>query len=125
MVVDDDPVSCFINEKIIAEARLSEHSHLVHNGKEALDFIEDNCKVVYVAPKCPDLIFLDLNMPVMNGFEFLDAFENLDFGAKKAIQIVVLTSSTNPIDVERIQQYKILGYLNKPLTVDRLQTLFQ
>lgn len=124
LVVDDDPISCFINEKIIEAACLTDHAHLAHNGKEALDFIEDNCNVVYIAPACPDLIFLDLNMPVMNGFEFLDAFDKLEFRTKPETQIVVLTSSSNLMDIERIQGYNILGYLNKPLTVEHLEMLF-
>lgn len=124
LLVDDDPISCFINEKIIEAASLTKHAHLAHNGKEALDFIEGNCKVVYMAPSCPDLIFLDLNMPVMNGFEFLDEFVKLNFTSKPEIKIVILTSSSNPTDIERIQGYNILGYLNKPLTVENLQNLF-
>lgn len=125
LVVDDDPISCFINEKIIEAASLTAHAYLAHNGKEALDFIDTNCDIVVVTPKCPDLIFLDLNMPVMNGFEFLDAFQKLEFKAKSDIQIVVLTSSSNFLDIERIQKYNVRGYINKPLTVERLESLFQ
>ena len=124
LLVDDDPISCFIIEKVITAAHLTRYSHIVHNGKEAIDFITENCELVFVPPNCPDLIFLDLNMPVMNGFDFLEAYNALDFQFKSKMKIVVLTSSTNPTDLERLQGYNLAGFLNKPLTVEGLQRIF-
>lgn len=124
LIVDDDPISCFISEKIVAAAELTQQSFITHNGVEALTFIEENCTKSSTIEKCPGLIFLDLNMPVMDGFGFLHVFQNLNYKAKGNTEIIILTSSTNPVDIERVQGFDIRAYLNKPLTIESLQSLF-
>lgn len=124
MIIDDDPISSFINQKIIEKAELTQQIEVVQNGAEALDylmksFIEDAEK-----ESKPDLIFLDLNMPVMDGFEFLQKFKGLDRKYWENVEIVVLTSSKNQSDIDQTKIYNVRGYLNKPLTVESLYTLF-
>lgn len=123
LLVDDDPISCFINQKIIEKTELARHIAVVHNGAEALDYIIKNVMINTENGK-PDLIFIDLNMPVMDGFEFLQKFKALDAKYSENIEIVVLTSSNNQADIKKAKNYNVIAYLLKPLTVESLNSLF-
>lgn len=122
LLVDDDPVSNYINKMVISDIQGIKHTHDVMNGAEALRFIANHCDDI-PEENCPDLILLDLNMPVMDGFEFLHTFKNLSYNKKNKVRIVVLTSSTNPEDIERIREMNIAGYLNKPLRQEELERI--
>ncbi|WP_232341324.1 response regulator [Hymenobacter ginkgonis] len=89
------------------------------NGQEALDVLATSCTTPD-APTCPALILLDVNMPVMNGFEFLTAYRQLPLAQQQAIVIVMLTTSLHARDVERAQELPVAGFLNKPLTADKI-----
>jgi CheY-like chemotaxis protein len=123
LLVDDDEVSNFINEKIIAACRVTDHTHIRHNGLEALEFIRNNCEQDNHI--CPDVILLDIRMPVMDGFEFLQEFENTAKQLSDRIKIVVLTSSSNPHDVELARKFNVAGYINKPLSVNALRQMIE
>lgn len=112
LLVDDDVVSNFLNKEILSSIGITNEFHVVTNGEEAINFINNN-----VGSDCPDLIFLDINMPVMDGFQFLEEFEQFPNQQRERIKIVMLTSSSNKKDIERAYQFPILGYLNKPLTI--------
>ncbi|MGB4973973.1 MAG: response regulator, partial [Cyclobacteriaceae bacterium] len=72
----------------------------------------------------PDVIFLDIDMPLMDGFQFLDEFEKLTSNTKKSCKIVMLTSSINPQDFDRSKKYSnVKLYLNKPLSHDSIQKI--
>lgn len=123
LLVDDDPVSCFISKEILSMSELAHHSHAAYNGEEAIDFIEKNCELDDELEHCPDLIFLDLNMPVMDGFTFLETFSNLQKNRREKIEVIILTSSTNQMDLEKIKKYQVKGYINKPLTKENLRAV--
>jgi CheY-like chemotaxis protein len=125
LLVDDDPVSCYINSAMLSLSGLSHHVHAVNNGADALDFIEENCANDPVSPDCPNIVLLDLNMPVMDGFQFLEAFEASSSNRKSKIGVVILTSSNDPKDIEKIKNYNVLGYLNKPLSPEKLQSVLE
>lgn len=125
LLVDDDPVSNYINQVVLSDFKRIRHTHDALNGAEALDFIKDKCDRIDQEPLCPDVILLDLNMPVMDGFEFLQDFQKLSFEKKDRVKIIVLTSSTNPGDIERASEYKVAGYINKPLTIKSLEAALQ
>ena len=85
------------------------------NGKEALDLLMD-----YRRHPLPDVILLDLNMPVMGGFEFLDAFRQLRIPGQAKVQIVILSSSDDPVDIRRASEMGIHHYITKPVSLDKL-----
>jgi CheY-like chemotaxis protein len=87
----------------------------VYNGQQALDYLEASC-TSSVDSFCPAFILLDLNMPVMDGFEFLDEFEKRYSGLEGKISICILTSSAAARDLLRGQQYHVAGFITKPLT---------
>ena len=122
LLVDDDYTSNFLSQMIIESSNVADHIHVRKNGQEALQFVRDHCPSgeESVAPTCPDLILLDINMPVMDGFGFLEEFTKMQRVRKYPIQIVMLTSSDNYKDLQKAQAYNVAGYLNKPLTEEKI-----
>jgi CheY-like chemotaxis protein len=117
--VDDDEASNFLHQLLLENAGITE-IHTVLNGQQALDYLRMHC--INNQHSCPDIILLDINMPVMDGFEFLEKLPLL--GLPENIQIVLLTSSAYAKDVEKAKNYSIHSYLNKPLTEAKLHELF-
>lgn len=123
LLIDDDSVSNFLNEMALQDMNLSDEVHVSENGEEALDFINNQCINGNVSD-CPDLIFLDINMPVMDGFQFLEALEKVPNLNEKPMKIVMLTSSSASKDVERAKRFNIDGYIVKPLSEEKLNAVF-
>jgi len=123
LIVDDDPVSCFLNERVLRLSNLAETSYQANNGVEALGFLDLHCNGD--RNSCPDVIFLDLKMPVMDGFEFLEHFEKRKSFFGDNIEIIILTSSTNSADLLRAKNHNVKGYLNKPITAQGVQSLLE
>ena len=116
-LIDDDSINNFINERLLKKLNIADTIKVVLNGEEAIKYIHQTCSA---EQPCPELILLDINMPVMDGFEFLKEYKNLDFKNKKSIIIIMLTTSTNPNDTERLNDSGASGYVNKPLTEQKL-----
>ena len=117
LLVDDDDISNFLAEKIIRRIQLSNIIYTARHGREALTFLRNVCKE---NDNYPEIILLDIKMPVMNGFEFLEEFFATNEFPKEKIAIILLTSSADPLDVEESKRYNINGYINKPLTPQKL-----
>jgi CheY-like chemotaxis protein len=107
LFVDDDATCNTIGERLIKRLQIADNVNSVLNGKEAIQFI-------YMSRECPELIFLDLNMPLMNGYEFLEYFNQSGIDHLKT-NIVILTSSSAGEDIERVQEFGIKYYISKPL----------
>jgi CheY-like chemotaxis protein len=119
LLVDDDETTNFVNQLLLEDLEVTQKVLLALNGREALEVVKRQCG----EGSCPQLILLDINMPVMNGFEFLEAYQGLEFSQKQSVVILMLTTSMNPGDVERLREKPIWGVLNKPLTKEMVEDL--
>ena len=122
LLIDDNPADNEFHKIRINKADVCNHIEIATSGKMALDYItkaaEPNEGEAH--PK-PELIFLDINMPTMNGFEFLEEYKKLDDKLKSKV-VIMLTNSLNPDDQKRAMETKeISEYQNKPLSVKTLQ----
>lgn len=123
LLVDDDGVTNFINHRLIKKLNITSSIQSEVNGGDALQFLRDFSSKN--DNNAPELILLDINMPVVDGFEFLEQFEKMTFKNKDKIRIVVLTTSTHKKDVVKISNNASLGYVNKPLTIEKLTEALQ
>ncbi len=123
LLVDDDTITNFINRRLIKKLDIAEKVATVTNGEEALDYLRDFCTINNEC--CPELIFLDINMPVMNGLEFLKEYSNLEFENKRKVLVVMLSTSSNPSDLEMVKNFKINEFISKPLTEEKLKNLLE
>jgi CheY-like chemotaxis protein len=117
LLVDDDNINNFINERLIKKLAMTQQVNIAVNGEEALEFLK---KKNNGREAMPDLILLDINMPVMDGFEFLREYEKLEIADKDKVVITMLTTSTNPGDMDKFSKTKVASYINKPLTEPKL-----
>ena len=114
MLVDDDPTFNWVSTKLIQKTKPALRIHTFLNGSKALDFLLDNFK-----EKNHYTILLDINMPVMNGWEFMDALEKSNCGKSADITVFIVTSSTDLSDMENAKTYALIkDYLQKPLRYD-------
>ena len=120
LLIDDDVVSNFISEKVIQGAEITNELKIAQNGHVAIKYIE---KCSTGENVCPELIFLDVNMPVMDAFDFLYLYRKLH--KKDKGSIVILTSSDNPNDIAHLSQFEIMDYINKPLTTEKINELMK
>lgn len=123
LLVDDDEGTNFLNERII---KLSDYVNTIvkaYNGIQALEFLK--LKINSKHPQ-PEFILLDINMPAMNGWEFMEAYSQLDETQKAQIIIVMLSTSLNPDDEKRAREIKeINDFRSKPLTMKLFTELVQ
>ena len=113
MLVDDDSTTNFLNELLIKGMGVTKDLYISSDGQQALDNIHTHC---VLSRRCPNLILLDVNMPVVDGFGFLKKFNSLDFENKEDIVIVMLSTSLNSRDKELASAFHVDDYLCKPLT---------
>lgn len=122
ILIDDSAIDNFVNTKIITRYQFANDIFVFSKPLKALRYLTD--LDLELTDEIPFMLFLDLDMPAMNGFEFLDAFSLLFDTLKNHIKIVVLTSSCNPADNERCSKYNsVVAYFNKPLIKSNLDSL--
>ncbi|SIR33526.1 response regulator [Pontibacter lucknowensis] len=126
LLIDDDDTTNFLNQRLLERMQVTDNIRTFVNGKQAFDYLYNVSNNNYEQTDGnyfqPELIFLDISMPVMDGFEMLDLYERLNPEFRKNIILAVLTTSTHPQDTDAAQKYSA-EYLTKPLTADKVKNL--
>ena len=126
LCVDDDLITLMLCKKVIIKASFANEIITAKNGEEAIQYFNTlkYSNSVEVNKNKPELIFLDLNMPVMGGWEFLDIFNSDEYSDFSSVKIIVLSSTIDPEDIEKAKKYPmIIDFLPKPITVSMLEDL--
>lgn len=123
LLIDDDEATNFLNQMVIEQCGYVEKVIIKQSGREALEYLSsvssENNEVTR-----PDVIFLDINMPAMNGWEFLEEYKKLNEEQKGKMMIVMLTTSLFKEDKERSANVpEVSGFENKPLTKEKLESV--
>ena len=123
LLVDDDEGTNVLNRMVIEELQCAEYIKTAYNGLEALDFLRSTTDGKHPQP---ELILLDINMPEMDGWEFLDEYYKLNTDQLGHVVVVMLTTSLNPEDEEKANAIpNIAGFLTKPLTEPVLKDIIE
>lgn len=124
-LIDDDDTTNFINHRTLVKANIAREIKIYPDAEEALDYL----KKAGTTPlpenyQVPDLIFLDIKMPKMDGFEFLEKYQQLNLKSLISTKIMMLTSSASFYDLKRIEQFEeVEKHLSKPLSVADVREL--
>jgi CheY-like chemotaxis protein len=117
LLIDDNYIDNFVTRKILEASSFAEKIIVVRTATEAINALRDGSIK-------PDVIFLDVRMPMMGGFEFLEEYENIDIDNKSGIKIFMLSSSLDPLDMRKSSDNKyITQFIHKPLTQKALEEL--
>ena len=126
LCVDDDPITLMLCRKVVEKVEFAKEIITVNNGEEAIQYFDmlfeerkNNSDIVY-----PKLVLLDLNMPVMDGWEFLETYITKEYqNVFDSTRFIVLSSSIDPYDINRSKTYPVIGFLSKPVTKEMLEDL--
>ncbi|WP_291726306.1 response regulator [Bernardetia sp.] len=119
-VIDDDPIYTYLTDKVMKMVDFSNHIEFFKDGEDALNSLKPRLRS---GRNVPEIIFLDLNMPIIDGWQFLDEIVKVNY--KKKVIIYVVTSSIDPADTKRAESYSIVDkYVVKPITPEMLEELF-
>jgi CheY-like chemotaxis protein len=124
LLVDDDEINNFISIKLIKKALLNTEIMACLNGKFAIDQLSE---IQRKDPaKLPDYILLDINMPIMNGWEFLDEYKRLNLDPLGKSKIFIISSSVFSNDINKARSYPLVkDFISKPLNVEKIKELFE
>jgi CheY-like chemotaxis protein len=121
LVIDDDDINIFIIKKIVEKTGYDINMVSKSNGQQAIDYLND---VISANQPIPHLILIDINMPVMNGWEFVEAYQSL--GIEQRVDLYILSSSVYENDIEKTKSYStVKGFISKPLSIERLTELIK
>lgn len=123
MLVEDDQITAFLAQKIIEKSGIAEQIVHCENGQEALDHLYKGLHAnSHHEIHFPELIFLDLNMPVMDGYEFLKKFMEIEQLKGKNIHVIIVSSASLHNESKRIENLPTSGYIEKPLNETKIAT---
>ncbi|MEM8967793.1 MAG: response regulator [Bacteroidota bacterium] len=121
LLIDDNDTDNFISRRVIELTQFAERVVVKSSGQQALDYLQENAQTI---DEIPDLIFLDINMPIMDGFMFLYEFETLPTDIQQKSKVIILSSSEDRRDVDKIiTNQAVIKYITKPLTQDDLESV--
>ena len=119
LLVDDDPTTNFLHEQLLLSLGVTDYCLVAENGAEALSLLAENPPD---GDSCPEMVLLDVHMPVMDGIEFLEAYMQ---PPKPPPVIIVLTTSVNPRDQQRMLRLPVADWVSKPLTREKVDDILQ
>ena len=123
MLVDDNDTDNFISKRIIEITKFSENVIVKNSGKSALDYLVENKEY---PESIPDIIFLDINMPIVDGFVFLYEYEKFSNSVKDKCRVIILSSSDNKRDIDKIVNNDfVIKFVTKPLTEKTLEEIME
>ncbi len=123
MLIDDSEIDNMVNAHILSKNNIAKNIIVHSSANDALNYLSkiDKAESNMVVP---DVILLDINMPIMNGFGFLVEFEKFDESLLQKIKVIMLTSSVDPNDIRRSKEYKtVQSFISKPLSLEHLSTI--
>jgi len=124
-IIDDDNMYVNLIKKIIDTKKLCDNLLIFKDGKESIDYFEGILSSL-TEDQIPEIILLDLNMPIMDGWEFLDRFTKIKNKFNKLITLYVVSSSINPNDIDRAKSISTVeDYLVKPVNISELEGIFK
>lgn len=123
LLIDDNDIDNFINERMVKGCAYADVVYVNTSTRSALEFLKNLAVNPAASPELfPSVIFLDINMPILDGFQFLAELEKFDYEFVKKVKVIMLTSSINPADQEKAMKSKLVsGFLHKPLTQEALK----
>ena len=122
LIIDDDEINNFIASRLIDKIPVKTKINTRLNGLEGLNYIKSNLET---QENLPDIIFLDINMPIMNGWEFLEEFEHIKNTIDKDVYVNMLSSSVYNDDITKAKTYSTVNrFISKPLTVEKIKELY-
>ncbi|WP_396186245.1 response regulator [Flavobacterium sp.] len=123
LFIDDDTITLMLCKMVISKSLFSKEIVTAKNGEEALQYF-NTLKQANTNPHLskPQLIFLDLNMPVMSGWEFLDSFSTPEYSEFNNTKVIILSSTIDPEDLEKSNKYPmVIDFLSKPISKEMLE----
>lgn len=125
--IDDDPIALLLSKLVISKANFALEIITLNNGEEGIHYLEnEEVKLQHKTSEKPLLILLDLNMPVMDGWEFLEQFSAKLHYSYKDAKIILLSSSIDPNDIQKSKQFEmVVDFFPKPLTKEILNQILE
>ncbi|WP_317168305.1 response regulator [Pelagihabitans pacificus] len=122
-IIDDDPIFIYGTKRMMNEVNFCNQILVFNNGQDAIDGLNE---ITTRGEDLPEVIFLDLNMPIMNGWEFLEDFVKIPNHNREKVVIYIISSSIDPRDLERIKDYEVVNnYILKPVSPEDLEKVLQ
>ncbi|SDL66561.1 response regulator [Kriegella aquimaris] len=120
-IIDDDPIFIYGTKRVMKEVGFCNKIMVFNNGQDAIEALTE---MVGQNKELPEIIFVDLNMPIMNGWEFLEDFVKIPNKNRKAVTVYIISSSVDPRDLERVKNYEVVNnYILKPISSKDLEDI--
>ena len=118
-IIDDDDIFIYGTKKIMKKIDFCDEILVFNNGQEAMDGLK---QLAAENKKLPSVIFLDINMPIMDGWEFLEDFIKIPNNNREHVTIYIISSSIDPMDIQKVQMYGLVNnYILKPIRIVDLE----